>query len=357
MVDARMVMISMLLLLPAASAANAKEFTFPYQKSIDVGTAVQLTVANLAGEVRVQTTTEGKLVVEAVKHVNAADQREADSVAAGMEIEVAALEGHYTVRPLYPDGGDRSDSFWQKLLGKSGGAACGAIDLTILTPADCDADISCQSGGITVDGLDGNIAMTTVAGDITAGGIIGGVTITTASGDVEVRTVEGSVTVTSESGDVSFYTVTGPVDIRNNSGRTLGEDLVGDLTIMQLNGSMDLRRIDGDVRVKAGSGKIGVEQQSGALSITAESGDVVIKTDLNSDKDFTVETASGSIEFAVPLSVSGSVRMETGSGHIDTELPLTFDIFEKNRITGSFGEGGPRISLSTLSGNIKLSEY
>ncbi|MDD4051968.1 MAG: DUF4097 family beta strand repeat-containing protein [candidate division Zixibacteria bacterium] len=357
MVDARMVMIPMLLLLPAASAANAKEFTFPYQKSIDVGTAVQLTVANLAGEVRVQTTTEGQLVVEAVKHVNAADRREADSVVAGMEIEVIALEGHYTVRPIYPDDENRSESFWQKLLGKSGGAACGAIDITISTPSDCDADISCQSGGITVDGLDGKVAISSASGDIIAGGIIGGVTVTTASGDVAVRTVEGPVTVTTESGDVDFHTITGPVDIRNNSGRTMGEDLVGDLTIMQLNGSIDLRRIDGDLRLKAGSGKIGVEQQSGALSVTAESGDIVIRTDLISDKDFTVETASGSIEFSVPLSASGSIRMETGSGRIDTELPLAFDIFEKNRITGSFGEDGPSISLSTLSGNIKLSEY
>lgn len=357
MIDARMVMIPMLLLLPAASVADAKEFTFPYEKSIDVGAPVQLTVANLAGEVRVQTTTEGKLIVEAVKHVNANDQREADSVAAGMDIDVTSLEGHYTIRPVYPDDGDRSDSFWKKLLGKSGGAGCGAMDITILTPADCDADISCQSGGITVDGLDGNVAVSTVSGDITAGGIIGGVTISTTSGDVDVRTIEGPVTVTSESGDVNFFTITGPVDIRHTSGRTLGEDLVGDLTVMQLNGSMELRRIDGDVRVKAGSGKINIEQQSGALNVTAESGDVTVKTDLNSDKDFAVETASGSIEFAVPLSVSGSVRMETGSGRIDTELPLTFDIFEKNRITGSFGEGGPKISLSTLSGNIKLSEY
>jgi DUF4097 and DUF4098 domain-containing protein YvlB len=356
-VDARMVVIPMLLLFPAASIAEAKEFTFPYQKSIESGTAVQLTVVNLAGEVRVQTTTENKITIEAVKHVSAVDQREADSVAAEMDLEVTVLEGHCTIRPIYPDGNERSGSFWQKLFGKSGAAACGAIDITVSTPADCDADISCQSGGISVDGLNGNVGITAGSGDVTVGGIIGGVTITTSSGDAVVRTVEGPVTITAESGDVSFYTVSGPVDIRNSSGRTLGEDLVGDITVLQLSGQVKLSQIDGDVRIKAGSGKIEVMQQSGALTVTGESGHIDIKTDLNSDRDFAVETTSGSIAFAVPLSASGNVRMETGSGHLDTELPLTFDIFEKTRITGRFGEDGPKISLSTLSGDIKLSEY
>jgi len=358
-IDARLIMLSTALLLTAAApAADAEDFAIPFQKSIDADGPLQLTIVNVAGRVQVEPSADGLLTIEAVKHVTAADQREADSVAAGMEIEITALEKHYTIRPTYPGGdGDRSDSFWQKLLGKSGGPACGAVDIAVSAPADCTVDITCQSGDITVDGLEGAVTVSAASADVAVGGVFGGVTVTTASGDVDVRTVEGPVAVTAESGDIGCHRLTGPVDIRNQSGRTICEDVAGDISILQPGGRVELTQISGDVRIKAGTSRIRVDQQSGALTITAESGDIDIKTYLDSDKDFLVETASGSITFAVPPSASGSVRMETGSGKLDTELPLTFDVFEKTRITGDFGDGGPKISLSTLSGNIKLGEY
>jgi hypothetical protein len=355
---ARMIILSIALLPTAASVADAADFTVPFHKSIAIDGPLQLTIVNAAGRVEVQPSTDNSLTVDAVKHVAAADQREADSVAAVMEIEITALEKHYTIRPTYPgDDGGRSESFWQKLLGKSGGPACGSVDITVSAPSDCAVDITCRSGDIAVDGLEGAVAVTAGSGDVAVGGIFGGVTVTTASGDIDVRNTEGSVTVAAQSGDIGCRALTGPVDIRNQSGRTICEDVAGDVGILQPGGRVELKQINGDVRIKAGSGRIIVDQQSGALTITAESGDIDVKTFLASDKDFLVETASGSITFAVPASASGSVRMETGSGSLDADLPLTFDIFEKTRITGDFGDGGPKISLSTLSGDIKLGEY
>lgn len=340
------------------STADAEDFTVPFHKSVDVGGPLQLTIINAAGHVQIQPSTEDALTIEAVKHVTAADRGQADSVAAGMDIDITSLEKHYTIRPTYPDGdGERSKSFWQRLLGQSGGPACGPVDITVSTPPACAVDVTCRSGDVSIDGLEGAVTVTAGSGDVAVGGVFGNVTITTASGDVDVRNTEGAVTLAVQSGDVGCHALTGPVDIRNNTGRTIGEDVVGDITILQPGGRVELKQIDGDVRIKAGSGRIIVDQQSGALTVTAESGDIDVKTYLASDKDFAVETGSGSISFAVPPSASGTVRMETGSGHLDADLPLTFDIFEKTRITGDFGDGGTRITLSTLSGNIKLGEY
>jgi DUF4097 and DUF4098 domain-containing protein YvlB len=127
--------------------------------------------------------------------------------------------------------------------------------------------------------------------------------------------------------------------------------------VSQTTGEVEVKRVQGDVRVKSVSGRVAVGQEFGALDINSESGDVSIKTELNSKKDYMVQTVSGTIEFLIPGSASGRVSLEAESGDIDTQIPIAIDSFSKTRLSGSFGSGGPKIMLATQSGQITMAEY
>jgi DUF4097 and DUF4098 domain-containing protein YvlB len=156
---------------------------------------------------------------------------------------------------------------------------------------------------------------------------------------------------------VSFYSLAGDVDFRNTSGDTKGEYLRGSITMSQTTGEVNLEHIEGDVRIKSVSGKISVLQDFGALDVSTHSGDVAVRTELNSQKDFFVETISGSIKLFVPETAGGEVKLESSSGAIDTQVPIAIESFSRTRISGRFGTGGPRLHLATSSGDITLAEF
>lgn len=341
----------------ASVAYGGKVYRFEYQKIVDVEPGLELTINNVSGNVILTSSDDGKLKVEAVKSIYSESQEEAELVADHVQISVSSVKNHYTIEPKFLKIQNRSPSFWEKILGKSGESSYGSIDFVVSVPIDCNADIYNTSGNIELAGLRGNMLLAGTAGDIIVRDVKGKIEITITSGKVDMGDIEGNIQVNATGSDIFFHSITGDIDIRNSSGKTVGKYLNGDLTLSQVTGSVDLTRIEGDIRVKSNSGKISVEQDYGALDISTESGNISIRTELNSAKDYFVETISGSIDFVIPEATSGRIRMEAESGDIDTRIPISIDSFSKTRISGSFGEGGPKITLATTSGDIRLSEY
>lgn len=357
MVSKRSTIILLAVFCLSTAALGGEVYRFEYQKIISVETGIELTLNNASGNVILTTNEDGKLKVDAVKRIYSDSPEEAEQVADHIQISVASAENHFTIEPKFMKIHDRSPSFWQKILGKSGETSYGSVDFVISVPVDCNADIYNTSGNIDIVGLRGRLLLSGTAGDIKVRDIQGDLEITTTSGNVVIVDIEGNIHINATGSDIAFSTINGNLDIRNSSGKTSGEYLVGDLTLSQTTGSIELARIEGDIRLKSNSGKIRVEQDFGALDVSTESGNIEIRTELNSDKDYFVESISGSIDFLIPGASSGRIKIEAGSGDIDTRIPIAIDSFSKTRISGSFGEGGPKITLATTSGDIRLAEY
>lgn len=350
------IFLSMLVLL-AAPVLGGKEYSYQYQKIINVDPPLQLTINNANGNIIVKTNTEYKLKVDAVKRVYADSKDEADLVADHVQISVASAGGHFTIEPKFLRIQGRSLSFWDKLLGKSSKTSYGAVDFVVSVPADCNIDVYNSSGNIDASGIKGKVFLSGTAGNISVRDIQGRLDVTMTSGNLVLTDIDGNIHINATGADIAFYTISGDLEIRKSSGKTVGESLMGDLTLSQTTGSIDLKYIEGNIRVKSTSGKITVEQDFGALDIATESGNISIKTELNSSQDYFVETISGSIKFNIPSSSSGVIKMEAASGDIDTKIPILIQSFSKTRISGYFGNEGPKISLVTTSGDITLAEY
>ncbi|UCD95106.1 MAG: DUF4097 family beta strand repeat protein [Candidatus Zixiibacteriota bacterium] len=346
----------LIILMVLAPQASGGSYSFEYQKNIDVPEKSELIIINTSGRIEIKGTPDQVISISALKNVRAADPEEAEEVAEHIEIKVSQSGRRVTVKTRYLKMSGRSRSFWQKLFG-SGPDVFGSVDFTITVPQQCAIDVDNTAGDILISGVAGRVQASGTSGSVVMEEIEGDVFLSSISGDIHILNTNGQIDIGAAGSNIELNSVVGSVDIRSTSGDKKGEYISGPVTISQSSGLVDLRYLTGDLRVKSTSGMVYVEQEEGAVDIATHSGKVSVKTELFSDREYFVETTTGSITFLVPETSSGYVRMETVTGEINTELPLSVSSFSRNKLVGSFGGGDSKITLLTSSGDITLGEY
>jgi DUF4097 and DUF4098 domain-containing protein YvlB len=290
------------LLLLGAKEADADEFAYQYQKIIEAESPVSLHLNLVRGKVSISGGEDGRVIIEAVKRVRAANEEEAEEVADHIEIKVAVSSDDVTVETNYLKMLSRSPSFWQKVLG-SGSDSYGLVDYTVTIPTRSSIFIKSMAA------------------------------------DIELSSIEGEIT------------------IDNTVGSTRGEFLFGPITVRQPQGEIDLQWIEGDIRVNSSSSTIAIKQVLGSIDVSTQTGNVNIQTELTSPHDYFVETTSGAITFSIPEAASGLLRIETQEGAIQTEVPIVIKSVAHRRVVGELGRGGPTITLTSSSGDVTVAQY
>ncbi len=285
--------------LPAAAA----EYTFDYQKIVEVNEPVVLELYALKGNVTITGGSDNQVIIDAVKRVRGTSRDEAEEVADHIEIKVRSDRDQVRVETHFLKMVNRSRSFWSKLLGTSGSNSYGAVDFQITVPTRTSVSVVCLDG------------------------------------EVQISSVEGEVVV------------------ENPLGSTTGEYIFGPVTLVQPIGEINLHWIEGDIKVKSTLSKISIIQVRGAIDLTTSAGTVNVQTELDSPKDFFVETSTGSITLSVPVSSSGLLDIETESGEIRTEVPVEIKSVSRKRLVAQFGDGGPKVSLISGTGNVDVTLY
>ena len=336
--------------------AAGKTFSFEYQKMVDAPAKPELIVYNQAGSIRIVGAPVETMTISAVKNIRAADQDEAEEVAEHIEIKVTQSGNKISIKTNYLKLKSRSESFWSRLFG-SGEDSFGSVDFEITVPQRCGLNVDNPSGVITISGVYGNIAATGVSDKMTLEDINGDLILNSMTGDISLTNITGRADMTTGGSNIEFSAITGAVEIHSTSGIKKGVNISGPVTISQTSGAVDIKYLTGNLMLRSTSGNVNVEQEEGTISIETHTGNVEIKTELFSDRDFYVSTSTGSIIFSVPETSSGKVRIETGSGQIITKLPVSIESVTRNKLTGSFGNGGPQITLMTESGDITVMEF
>lgn len=303
------------------SSAFGDDFTFGYQRDIQVEGRVSLKLEYITGDLALSVNPENLVTIDAVKRVKAVTEEEAADVAAHIEILCEKKDHDISLTTRYLRIYDRGETFWQKVLGKGSVESFGSVDWHISVPPDCHVTVVNSSGRITAAGLSGNFSVRTSAGDIL------------------LNSLEGKI------------------DIDNVSGSTLGELLVGPVTVRQPNGKVALHYIDGDIRIKSEAAEIDVVQDRGALDITSVTSSIKIQTGLESQRDCFVETVSGDINFIIPEWSSGILSLVSKSGEISAGIPLTVRSMSRHEMIGELGMGGIKVSLVSNSGDVIVGKF
>lgn len=297
---ARFICVLLLCLLPVI--AHADEYTFQFQRIIDIEQPVTLNLGLEVGSVEVNGIEGNQIRIDAVKRIAAANEKDAEAVASYIEIKVDETKKNVAVATNYLRIPYRGQSFWQRLLGW-GEDSYGAVDYKISLPIGCS---------ISVTALDAKVFLSGIQGD---------------------------------------------VNVQLAAGETTGEFIFGPVTVRQPVGNISLDAIEGDIRVRSNKSDVLIGQALGALDITTQTGNIMIKSELVSPRNSYIQTTTGTITFMVPPTASAKFTIETETGEIASELPLAITSLNQNRLVGEINEGGTSVKLHSSTGDVKVRFY
>jgi len=309
------------LLFPTTDSLHAKDFKFDFQRILETGPDAELELNYISGNLRVVSSEDERVVIEAVKRVSAVSMDEAELVADHIEIKVKHDDNKVLVATNYLRMRNRSASFWQKVLGVGGTDSYGEVDWTIRVPQGCR------------------------------------ISVVNTSGKMEISHILGDLDIRTSSAEINLNSIEGQISIENASGTTRGELLFGPVTLRQAQGKIDLRFVEGDIRIKSFSADISVRQDRGAFDLTTATGNVSIETYLDSSQDYFVATESGNITLSIPETSSGNLRIESQTGDIQTDIPIAINSMSHRQIDGTFGLGGVSVHLMSISGDVTVAQF
>jgi DUF4097 and DUF4098 domain-containing protein YvlB len=176
------------------------------------------------------------------------------------------------------------------------------------------------------------------------------ITVTGVTGTVQAETVNGSITLSGGVKEVDLQAVNGAVEVAKASGRIKAESVNGPVTVRESSGELEASTVNGRLEVRGGSwSKVHLETVSGELRFE---GSLSKKATLNA------ETVSGSVELAFPAGIAADFSFSSFSGSIDNDLGPAATRQSKwtteKELSFSFGGGGAKVSVQTLSGSIHL---
>lgn len=185
---------------------------------------------------------------------------------------------------------------------------------------------------------------------------------------VEVEVVSADVTVDDVSGNTQIKTVSGDIEIGGRPARLDIEAISGDIDVAYAGQETDIEAVSGDIKVRDGAGAIELANVSGRIevlggmfdeaSLESVSGMIDWEADIGGGGPFEMENMSGTIEVSVPASVSADFEISTFSGNISNafgqEPTRTSKYAPGKELTFSTGGGGPRVSISSFSGSVKI---
>lgn len=155
------------------------------------------------------------------------------------------------------------------------------------------------------------------------------------------------------SGDITVEDAGASLKASSGSGNIHASGVQGAATLGTGSGNIDFRQsAPGDVKAETGSGNIQLSGISGGLISRTGSGDITIQGQPTSQ--WKLSTGSGSVNLAVGHS-HFNLDASAGSGNIDLAQPILMQgSLNRHHVTGPVNGGGPTISISTGSGDIRI---
>lgn len=127
------------------------------------------------------------------------------------------------------------------------------------------------------------------------------------------------------------------------------------LEVDNVNGKAILRGLDTPASVATVNGDIDFDG-IGAHTLETVNGSISARfTGRQLDGGLTIETVNGRVELTFPSGLNADISGETVSGSVTSDFPITIEgKWGPKEFSGRIGNGGPRISIETVNGSVKL---
>lgn len=229
----------------------------------------------------------------------------------------------------------------------------GPAHLEVRVPAGSRVEVTAGSGSIHVNGVTGMVETISHSGPVTVQGN---------PREVEVVAQSGPVTVEGRTDRVDLTVASGPVrvtaDVRQ---RAVVQAMSGTVELLGTVGEAEVSALSGNVRISNVTGRVEVEGVSGNITVTGSrlrgdvttvSGNILVSGSLAGALG--IETHGGNVELRLPSGGSAEVEASTFNGGFRSDFGNgSREGRHKWRV--SIGRSGPAVSITTFSGDVKLS--
>ena len=179
-----------------------------------------------------------------------------------------------------------------------------------------------------------------------------------------VVSVPASSNVQARSGDgsISLEGVNGTIALRSGDGSIRATRSSGKISVTTGDGSINLDRVDGVLEATTGDG--GVSVTGKLTSVRARSGDggiaVHAQPGSSAASDWEVTSGDGAVTLEIPDDFSTNLDAHTGDGgiHLDgVSVTNVTGSISRNTVRGQIGSGGGSVRVRTGDGSITLRRF
>lgn len=230
------------------------------------------------------------------------------------------------------------DVFFPGVRAKKTESSSTSGDIRLAYVVTDKAELSTTSGDIMLDQASGEAVISSTSGMVRMQALVGRVRVTTTSGDISLGQVKGDMNISTTSGDIRLQKGQGDLDASSTSGDIRADSL------------------DGAFSLDTTSGTLSIAEGSGFGKAGSVSGDIrIFLADLQGGLD--ISTTSGDVSLQLPKTASLSLRFGSTSGECRTFFDEELSFNKKgNKASGRHGGGEHSIDVSTVSGDLSISE-
>lgn len=145
------------------------------------------------------------------------------------------------------------------------------------------------------------------------------------------------------------------VDLNTSGGALSIEDLTGELHARTSGGSISVGNVTGDVKLHTSGGSISTDTITGNLDAHTSGGSIRITIDKQLTEDAKLTTSGGSITAYLMANIQADIYASTSGGKVKSDFDIDGKV-KKMSMKGKINGGGPKLTLKTSGGSIKIKE-
>lgn len=145
------------------------------------------------------------------------------------------------------------------------------------------------------------------------------------------------------------------VELQTSGGSLSIEDLVGELNARTSGGSINIGNITGNVELHTSGGSINTDTVTGNVNAHTSGGSIKVTIDKQLTEDAKLSTSGGSITAYLISDIQLDINASTSGGRVKSDFDIDGRV-KKMSVKGSINGGGPKLTLKTSGGSIKIKE-
>lgn len=173
----------------------------------------------------------------------------------------------------------------------------------------------------------------------------------TSGGSVSAKNLSASLSLRTSGGSVRAESIYADTDLRTSGGSITIKDVHGTINARTSGGSITAETMTGPANLRTSGGSVRIEDSRGAISARTSGGSIRAHlAEFNNDLD--LRTSGGSIRIEMPD--TENFALDLSGNRVNVDLKNFTGRSERDRVSGTIGNGGPKISARTSAGSVTL---